>query len=91
MTDYEQLKQQVDAAADAAAAIDIITDYLKTHPTDDEALTLRGMKHWSLGDRSNAINDYLAALRINPDSKAKLAMKATYDILDFYNKDLFNP
>lgn len=72
-------------------AVPVITDYLAEHPQDDAALTLRGMKYWSLGERANAINDYLAAIKINPDSPAKMAMKATYDILDFYNKDLYNP
>lgn len=91
MTDYEKLKKEVDATADTSEAIEIITAYLAEHPADDEALTLRGLKHWSLGDRSKAINDYLAAIEINPESRAKLAMKATYEILDFYNKDLFNP
>lgn len=76
---------------DATEAIQIITDYLTHNPKDDEALTLRGMKYWSLNRRADAINDYLAAIEINPASKAREAMKATYEILDFYNKDLFNP
>ena len=38
-----------------------------------------------------AINDYLEAIRINPDSKARQALQATNDILDYYNKDLYNP
>ena len=46
---------------------------------------------WRIGARVSAINDYLAAVKINPESKAKLALKATYEILDYYNKDLYNP
>ena len=68
-----------------------LTDYVETHPGDDEALTARGMQHWSMGDRASAINDYLAAIKTNPESKAKMALKATNDILDYYNKDLYNP
>lgn len=61
------------------------------NPTDEEVLIERGRIHWALGNRSNAINDYLAAQRINPEGRATQLLKATYDILDFYNKDLYNP
>lgn len=87
---FEELKAKCQDM-DADKAVATISDYLKEHPNDDKALTLRGMKYWSLGDRSQAINDYLAAIKINPDSQAKMLMKSTYDILDFYNKDLYNP
>lgn len=90
MDNIEQLKAAC-SEMEPAKAVETITAYLADHPDDEEALTLRGMKYWSLGDRSQAINDYLAAIRINPDSKAKMLMKSTYDILDFYNKDLYNP
>lgn len=64
---------------------------LLANAEDEEALIERGRLHWSLGHRSEAINDYLAAQRINPEGKAKQLLKATYEILDFYHKDLYNP
>lgn len=73
---------------EAVAELDL---YIASHPDDDEALILRGSRHWALGHRSETINDYLAAQRINPQGKAGEALKAVYSILDFYNKDLFNP
>ena len=72
-------------------AVDKLTEYLSAHPDDDEALTLRGIKHWSAGHRALAINDYLAAIRINPDSKAAEALKAANEILAYRNNDLYNP
>ena len=72
-------------------AIDLLTQYITEHPDDDEALTLRGLKYWSAGKRASALNDYLAAIRINPDSKAKEALKAANEILEYRNKDLYNP
>ena len=72
-------------------AIPILNKYLAENPVDDEALTLRGLKHWALGHRAQAINDYHRALEINPESKAKLALQTAHNILDFYNKDLLNP
>lgn len=78
-------------ALDATDAVTQLTEYLTGHPDDTDALTLRGMRHWSLGHRADAINDYLAAIKIDPTCKAREAMKATYEILDYYNKDLYNP
>lgn len=75
-------------------AVKIISDYIREHseaPDLDEAYTLRGMKYWGMQNRSAAINDYLTAIRLNPESKAVQALKATNEILDYYNKDLYNP
>ena len=72
-------------------AVEVLTAYLADHADDDEALTLRGMKYWGMEKRSAAINDYLEAIRLNPESKAVQALKAANEILDYYNKDLYNP
>lgn len=86
----EEIKSKIQSL-DAPQAIQILSDYIKENPEDDEALTLRGMKHFGNGERALAINDYLEAIRLNPDSKAKLALKFANEILDYYNKDLYNP
>ena len=75
----------------AEEAIEILTAHLASHPDDEEALTLRGIKYWSAGRRSLAMADYLAAIRINPESRAREAHKAATEILDYRNKDLYNP
>lgn len=90
MNTFAELKAAV-SGMEPAKAVEVITGYLSLHIDDEQALTLRGMKYWSLGNRAMAINDYLAAIRINPDSNARMLMKSTYDILDYYNKDLYNP
>lgn len=90
MKTAEELKKEMKGMT-PEEAVAHLSVYLKENPRDDGALTLRGIKYWSLGRRADAINDYLAALEINPESKAKQAMQATYDILDYYNKDLYNP
>lgn len=87
---YEDLNKKV-ALLPYEEAIATISKYLEDNPRDTDALTLRGMKHFGAGKRAAAINDYLAALEIDPDCKAKLALQNANDILDFYNKDLFNP
>ncbi|MCH5235138.1 MAG: hypothetical protein J1E16_07570 [Muribaculaceae bacterium] len=72
-------------------AISALSEYISLHPEDDEALTIRGLKYWSLNQRKDAINDYLTALKINPESRAKMALQFANSVLDFYNKDLLNP
>lgn len=69
----------------------LLSKHLKAHPDDEDALVERGRLYWSLNRRGDAINDYLAAQKLNPDGKATQLLKATYDILDYYNKDLYNP
>lgn len=72
-------------------AINLLNDYIAVNPKDDEAYTLRGMKHWAMGEHSAAINDYLAAIKINPEGKAKHALEAAESVMNYYNKDLLNP
>ncbi|MCM1491116.1 MAG: hypothetical protein NC095_09870 [Muribaculum sp.] len=74
-----------------AECLKVLSKHLQTHPEDEDALIERGRLFWSLNRRSEAITDYLAAQRLNPDGKASQLLKATYDILDFYHKDLYNP
>ncbi len=69
----------------------LINEYIAVNPDDDRALTLRGMKHWGAGKRALAINDYLRALEINPQSTARAALQSATEILDYRNTDLFNP
>lgn len=76
---------------ESALRLEWLNKRIDENPTDEEVLIERGRIHWALGNRSNAINDYLAAQRINPEGRATQLLKATYDILDFYNKDLYNP
>ena len=91
--DISELKKSIEGLT-AAEAVEALTAFIEANPDSpllDEAYTLRGMRHWGMQNRAAAINDYLAAIRINPDSKAVQALKATNDILDYYNKDLYNP
>lgn len=72
-------------------AIQCLDIYIEAHPEDDEAYTLRGQRKWALNKRGEAISDYLAALKINPASHAKVLLDYANSILEFYNKDLLNP
>lgn len=91
MKNEQQELRELTRGLTADEAIARLTEYIAEHPESDEALTMRGMRYWGLSRRAGAINDYLAAIRLNPESRAVQALKATNEILDFYNKDLFNP
>lgn len=91
MKTLTEIKEALRLGMPSADAIKLLDEYIAANPSDDEGLTTRGMQYWSMGDRAAAINDYLAAIKLNPESKAKMALKATNDILDYYNKDLYNP
>lgn len=71
-------------------AITALDEYIARSP-EDEAFTLRGMKHWALGHRASAINDYLKAVSLNPASASVQLLENARSILEFYNKDLLNP
>jgi tetratricopeptide (TPR) repeat protein len=43
------------------------------------------------GDWQNAINNYLEAIALDPDSPAVEAKEMLENILNFYHKDAYNP
>ena len=57
---------------------------------DDTLFYLLGNAWRKKGNWQMAMNNYLEALSINPDSPAKQALSIANDILDFYNKDMYN-
>lgn len=88
---YEELNASV-KMLNANEAIAKINEYIAVHPSDADAYVLRGMKHFGAGHRDLAINDYLSALKLDPNStRAQGALDAANSILDYYNKDLYNP
>lgn len=87
----QQNIDEIISAHEPAEAIAIISEHLVACPDDDDALYKRGKLYWKLGDRRNALNDYNAAVAINPSSPAALAIETANAILDFYNRDLYNP
>lgn len=51
---------------------------------------LRGNAYRKQGDWPSAINNYLKAIELNPDSPASEAYRIAVDIQDFHNKDMYN-
>lgn len=63
----------------------------KDNELKDEAYYVRGNafrrgNHWK-----EAINNYTRAIELNPQSPAAAMKASCIEILDFFNKDMFNP
>lgn len=71
-------------------AIRLLINYLNDHPSSDEAYYLLGNAYRKRGDNRLALNNYLEAIALNPDSPAQQAYDMIISILDFYNKDMYN-
>lgn len=71
-------------------AIGKLDTMLEQEPTSDEAFYLRGNAYRKLGDFQQALNNYLSALELNPDSPAREAHDMLMEILDFYYKEMYN-
>ena len=59
-------------------------------PEKDEAYYLRGNAYRKQGNWQQALNNYQYAIDLNPNSPALQAHKMVMDILNFYNKDMYN-
>lgn len=75
--------------------IDFATAELKqllTHPgcKKSEVYYLLGNLYRKQADWQNALNSYQEAIVLDPDSPAVSARRMILDILEFYNKDMFN-
>lgn len=51
----------------------------------------RGKLYWNEGKIKNAMNDYIMADRLNPDSIAGEILRHSIDIIQFRNIDILNP
>lgn len=55
-----------------------------------EAYYLLGNAYRKQGNWQQALNHYQEAIQLNPESPAMEARTMVMDILNFYNKDMFN-
>ncbi|MGM9801589.1 MAG: tetratricopeptide repeat protein [Candidatus Limisoma sp.] len=72
-------------------AIEQLNAIIEKRPNDDALYFVRGNAFWKLGDRKHALDDYATATELNPDSPAAIAYKHALEIMDFFNKDMYNP
>jgi len=54
-------------------------------------LYAQGNEYRRQGRWADAINSYIQAIELDPDSPAVEAKQMLEDIMNFYNKDAYNP
>lgn len=50
-----------------------------------------GNEYRQKGDWQHALNNYMEAIELDPNSSAVEAKKMLEDVLNFYHKDAYNP
>lgn len=70
---------------------DTALDNLADTPDRAWALYMKGRIAWKRGQKSRAMSFYAEAAGLDPDSEAATALEQARSIMDFYNKDLYNP
>lgn len=105
MQNFEEIKKRAEAlekSGDLEWAIDALSAVLPDDSAigsikDDEKegyselYYLRGRLGWKAGHRGDAMSDYRRAISLNAQSPAVEALKLSGDIMNFYNKDFYNP
>lgn len=85
-----EIKKLIDLG-EVSNAIDNLTQLISTETEDkDKIYYLMGNAYRKIGDWQGALNNYQYAIEVNPNSPAKHARKMIIEVLDFYNKDMFN-
>lgn len=82
--------KQLIAEGKTGEAIRLLDQQLAATPFADEAYFLKGNAYLKQGDVRQALNNYLRAMELNPESPAREAYRMQIDILNFYNKDMYN-
>lgn len=76
---------------DIERSVDLLNQYIQDHPEcTDEPFYLLGNAYRKQANWQLALNNYLEAIERNPESPAAHARKMLMDILEFYNKDMYN-
>lgn len=76
---------------DIVDAINLLEVYVLNNSTNlDKAFYLLGNAYRKQGNWQQTLNNYQRAIDLNPNSPAKEAHRMVMDILNFYNKDMYN-
>lgn len=73
------------------AASEIIESNSVSKETLANAYYLRGNAYRQIGNVRMALNSYLESMELDPDGPAAEAYRHLQELLDFYNKDYYNP
>lgn len=77
-----------EASNSSTCQLDNLSTPIKLSSSDYYA---QGNAYRKQGNWQEAINCYIKAIELDPESPAVEAKRMLDDILDFYNKDMYNP
>lgn len=86
---YQRIKQNIDLCC-PHAALELVDEFLQSHGNDANLYYLKGNAYMKLGNWPQAINCFLHAEELDQDSPAVEARKMLQNIMEFYNKDMYN-
>lgn len=90
MNHLEEIKSLI-SQGEVAAAIERLERLIADGcPSPDQAYYLLGNAWRKLGDWRQALNNYNLAIELNPHSPALTARQMAMEILEYYNKDMYN-
>ena len=91
MKSLDEIKKIIDCG-DVVTAISLLDEYVASDGLEskDVAYYLRGNAYRKQSNWQKALNDYQRSIDINPQGQAVQARRALLDILEFYNKDMYN-
>ena len=91
MTEKLTQAKELIGKGEVESAINILNQCIADHEAcSDEPYYLLGNAYRKQGNWQMALNNYLEAIEKNPESPAVNAKKMLMDILEFYNKDMYN-
>ena len=73
-----------------STAIDLLNQLIAQDSTKAEVYYLLANAYSKQGNWQGALNNYQEAIDLDPESPANEAKNMVLDILNFYNKDMFN-
>lgn len=85
--------EKIKALLDAGKVDEAIADLQRMgeeRPDDDAVHYELGNAYWKLQDWKHCLDHYTEAIRLNPESPAAEMKKMVMNILQFYNKEMFN-
>lgn len=94
MKTIQEIKDML-SRSEGDEALNAANEIVKDKATNREKLAmayyLRGNAYRQQGNVRMALNSYLESMELDPDGPAAEAYRHIQELLDFYNKDYYNP
>lgn len=94
MKTIQEIKEML-SRSEGQQALDAASEIIESKGVNSETLAnayyLRGNAYRQNGNVRMALNSYLESMELDPDGPAAEAYRHIQELLDFYNKDYYNP